>query len=198
MDTQPLPAARPSTLPPIRAVSVFCGARPGTSPVYRQAAEALGLGLARAGIRLVYGGGRVGLMGAVADAALAAGGDVIGVIPEFLRAREAAHGDLAADDRLVVTDSMHSRKHRMFDLSDAFVTMPGGLGTLDETVEVVTWRQLGLHDKPILLCDVGNWARGLLAAFAAAEADGFAGPETAGLVEVVPDVPTLLRRLTGG
>ncbi len=177
-----------------RSVAVFCGARPGHDPGAVRDATALGAGLARLGLRLVYGGGRVGLMGAVADAVLAGGGSVLGVIPEFLTRREVAHSGV---DAMVVTDSMHSRKQRMVAESDAFVAMPGGLGTLDETVEVLTWRQLGLHDKPVLVCDSGGWARGLLAALDAAVADGFAGPETAELFEVLPDVPAVLRRLEG-
>ncbi len=129
-------------MPTIRSVAVFCGASPGADPQFRAAARALGEGLARATIRLVYGGGRVGLMGTVADAALAAGGRVVGVIPEFLTRLEVAHEGV---DEMIVTDSMHSRKQRMFELSDAFVCFAGGLGTLDETFEILTWKQLGLH-----------------------------------------------------
>lgn len=176
----------------IHSVAVFCGASGGADPAFRAAAEALGRGLAEAGIRLVYGGGRVGLMGAIADAALGAGGRVVGVIPEFLRRWEVAHEGLA---ELVVTDSMHSRKRRMFELSDAFVALPGGLGTLDETIEIITWRQLKLHDKPVLLCDVLGSAAPLVAAIEAAIAAGFARSEVRGLFEVVPDVPALLARL---
>ena len=117
---------------------------------------------------------------------------MLGVIPEFLRTREIAHGQV---DQLVVTDSMHSRKNRMFDLADAFVAIPGGLGTLDETIEIITWRQLGLHDKPILLCNEAGWARGFLAALDAAVEDGFAGQDTFDLLEVLPDIPAVLARL---
>ena len=124
----------------VRSVAVFCGSRPGRDPAWMQAAGELGRSLARTGMRLVFGGGRVGLMGAVADGVLAHGGTVLGVIPEFLTAMEVAHGGLT---ELVVTDSMHSRKRRMFDEADAFVTLPGGLGTLDATEEIVTWAQLG-------------------------------------------------------
>ncbi len=148
--------------------------------------------MARAGIRLIYGGGRMGLMGVVADAALDAGGEVRGIIPEFLTAMEVAH-DRVTD--LVVTDSMHSRKRQMFELADAFVTMPGGLGTLDETVEIITWRQLGLHEKPVYICNVGGWAAGLLAAFEMAVEDGFASVSARGLYEVLPDVPAVLEAL---
>src|SRR5205807_2470705 len=128
-------ASRGESCMKVRTVAVFCGSRPGTLPEFHASAAALGRGLGRAGLRLVYGGGRIGLMGALADAALAAGGEVIGVIPEFLTRLEVAHDGVA---ELIVTDSMHVRKHRMFELADAFVTLPGGLGTLDETVEILT------------------------------------------------------------
>ena len=133
-----------------------------------------------------------GLMGAVADATLAAGGEVLGVIPEFLTRMEVAHTGLTS---LEVTDSMHTRKRRMFDAAEAFVTLPGGLGTLDETVEIITWRQLGLHDKPVLICNVAGWADALLGAFEATMRDGFASGSARGLYEVLPDVPSVLRRL---
>jgi hypothetical protein len=152
----------------------------------------LGRGLAEAGIRLVYGGGRVGLMGAVADAALEAGGEVLGVIPEFLARLEVAHTGV---DELTVTDSMHSRKQRMFAEADAFVSLPGGLGTLDETVEIITWRQLGLHDKPILLCDIAGSAAPLQAAIEAAITLGFAAARARDLFEVINGVAPLLERL---
>ena len=179
---------------PIRSVAVFCGSRLGADPAHRLAALALGAGLAAAGLRLVYGGGNVGLMGAVADGALGGGGEVLGIIPDFLQRREVAHDGV---QRMVVTDSMHDRKRQMFEASDAFVTMPGGLGTFDETIEITTWRQLGLHDKPILVCDVGGWAQPYLALLNAAVRQGFADPATAALYEVLPDVPAVLKRLHG-
>ncbi len=176
----------------IRSVAVFCGSRFGVNPAFRDAAQALGAGLAAAGLRLVYGGGRIGLMGVVADAVLAGGGGVLGVIPDFLQRREVAH-DGAVE--LVITDTMHDRKRRMFEAADAFVTMPGGLGTFDETIEITTWRQLGLHAKPILLCDVAGWAQPYLGALRGAVQQGFADPSTAALFEVLPDVPSVLARL---
>ena len=179
-------------MPDINAVAVFCGSSPGHSPVFRQAAAALGTSLAQAGIRLVYGGGHVGLMGTVADAAVTAGGKVIGVIPDFLTRRERAHAGI---EELIVTDSMHSRKRRMFDLSDAFVSFPGGLGTLDETFEILTWRQLQLHNKPIVICDIEGSARPLLAAIDATIGAGFAKPDIRNLYDVVDCVPALMRRL---
>lgn len=166
----------------IRSVAVFCGSRPGDLPDFRAAARTLGRGLAQAGIRLVFGGGQVGLMGAVADAALAAGGEALGVIPEFLTRVEVAHAQVG---RLIVTDSMHARKQRMYEEADAFVVLPGGIGTYDEAIEVITWRQLGLHDKPILLCDVAGSAAPLVDAIEAAIARGFAPAEVRGLFAVV-------------
>jgi uncharacterized protein (TIGR00730 family) len=177
---------------PIRSATVFCGSRVGADPIYAEAIAELGRGLAAAGITLVYGGGRIGLMGVIADAMLAAGGQVHGVIPDFLQRREVAH---AGATRMEFTSSMHTRKARMFDLADVFVVMPGGLGTFDETIEVLTWRQLGLHDKPILVCDVAGWARPLLGVLQASVQAGFADASALGLYEVVPDVPALLARL---
>jgi uncharacterized protein (TIGR00730 family) len=179
-------------MPQLHSVAVFCGSRTGHNPAYLQAAQQLGRGLARLDLRLVYGGGKIGLMGAIADAALAAGGQVIGIIPEFLQQREVAHTGV---QETIVTDSMHSRKQKMFALADAFVMMPGGLGTFDEIVEISTWRQLELHDKPILICDVVGSARPLLAAFDGAIEMGFAAPSARHLFEVVEGVDELLERL---
>jgi len=147
--------------------------------------------LAGAGLRLVYGGGSVGLMGVLADAALAAGGQVVGVIPGHLNRAEVAHMGLS---ELVVVDSMHARKQRMFELSDAFVGLPGGIGTLDETVEILTWRQLRLHDKPIYLLDADYW-RPFLALLEHYRAHDFAYGGILELFEVVPDVEALLAAL---
>ncbi len=177
---------------PIRSAVVFCGSRVGHDPEWRDAAMALGHGMAASGIRLIYGGGRIGLMGAVADAALAGGGQVTGIIPAFLQAREISHAGVAD---LIVTYSMHDRKRQMAEQADAFITMPGGLGTLDETIEIITWRQLDLHDKPILICNVNGWATALLAAVSSVIDSGFADAGTRALFEVVPDVPSLLSRL---
>ncbi len=179
---------------PHATVAVFCGSSFGSDPAYRQAAEALGGGLARAGIRLVYGGGRIGLMGALADAVLGAGGEVVGVLPDFLRTTEIAHDALT---RLEITDSMHARKRRMFELADAFVALPGGIGTLEETIEILTWRQLGLHAKPIFVCDVAGSARGLVGAIEGAIACGFAAPGLREAFVVVEGVSALLAHLAG-
>ncbi len=169
----------------LRSLCLFCGSRTGADEAHRAAAAELGTALGRRGVRLVFGGGGGGLMGVAADAALAAGGQVVGVIPAHLHGLEVAHQALS---ELIVVDSMHARKQRMFELADAFAVLPGGLGTLDETIEIVTWRQLGLHDKPIVLVDnAGYWAplRRLVEHVVAA---GFAGPETARLFTVVERV----------
>lgn len=176
----------------INSVAVFCGSSLGVSPAFRAAAELLGQGIARAGWRLVYGGGQMGLMGVVANAALAEGGAVVGVIPDFLQRQEVVHEGVSD---LIITDSMHTRKTAMFERADAFVMLPGGLGTLDETVEVITWRQLRLHTKPILLCDVMGSAAPLVAAIEASIALGFARPEVRQLFEVHQGVPSVLARL---
>jgi uncharacterized protein (TIGR00730 family) len=179
-------------MPRIRSIAVFCGSQQGNDPAFAEAAQALGRGLAETGIRLVYGGGRIGLMGVLADAALGAGGEVVGVIPEFLMRREVAHRGVT---QMLSADSMHGRKQRMFELSDAFVSLPGGLGTLDETIEIITWRQLGLHHKPVLVCDVAGSARPLLGAIEAAIARGFASPQSRALFEVLDGVPAVLSHI---
>ncbi|MDH1265587.1 TIGR00730 family Rossman fold protein [Pseudomonas sp. GD03944] len=138
----------------LRSICVFCGASPGAHPIYRQAAEALGRHLAEQGVRVIYGGGAVGLMGVVADAAMAAGGEVVGIIPQSLERAEIGHTGLT---RLEVVDTMHTRKARMAELSDAFIALPGGLGTLEELFEVWTWGQLGYHSKPLGLLDVNGF-----------------------------------------
>ncbi|MFN3224978.1 MAG: TIGR00730 family Rossman fold protein [Hyphomicrobiales bacterium] len=138
----------------LTSVCVYCGSRTGQNPAYETAAQSLGEALASSNIRLVYGGGSVGLMGTVARACLDAGGKVTGVIPRFLEEREVM---LRRVEDLVITDDMHERKRRMFDEADAFVALPGGIGTLEEVVEMITWAQLGRHKKPVLLADIGGF-----------------------------------------
>jgi uncharacterized protein (TIGR00730 family) len=145
---------------PLRRVCVFCASNPGADPRFLESARDLGRVLAGRGIGIVYGGGRVGMMGALADAALAAGGAVTGVIPDALTRREVAHQGLAD---LRVVPSMHARKALMAELSDAFVALPGGFGTLEELMEIVTWGQLGIHRKPIAVVNVAGYYDGLLA-----------------------------------
>ena len=144
----------------MKSVCVYCGSNAGARPIYAERAAQLGTRIAQEGLALVYGGGNVGLMGIAADAALAAGGEVIGVIPEQLVGWEVAHRGLT---RLEVVANMHERKARMFDLSDAFVALPGGFGTLDEMFEMLTWRQLGLGDKPCAFLDVDGFFAPLVA-----------------------------------
>jgi len=177
----------------VNSICVYCGSSSRVGDGYKQAAHALGTLIGESGRQLVYGGGRVGLMGVLADAALAGGGAVLGIIPEFLQRREVAHGGAV---ELVMTDTMHDRKRRMFEAADAFVTLPGGLGTFDETIEITTWRQLGLHDKPVLVCNVAGWAQPFLAMMRAAVDQGFAEPSSAQLFEVLPDVGSVLARLS--
>jgi uncharacterized protein (TIGR00730 family) len=141
----------------IRSICVYCGSSPGRDPLYVEAAEVLGRAMAEAGLRLVYGGGGKGIMGAVAASVSKGGGTVVGIIPRFLISKEATEAALARLDELVVTEDMHTRKHRMFDESDAFVALPGGIGTLEEIVEIMTWAQLGRHAKPIVLANIGGF-----------------------------------------
>jgi uncharacterized protein (TIGR00730 family) len=155
---------------PVRTVCVYCGSGFGRDPAFREAAEVLGTALAQAGMRLVYGGGDVGLMGTVARAALAAGGHVTGIIPDFLQAREHMLADI---QETVVVSDMHTRKRLMFERSDAFVTLPGGIGTLEELVEQLTWAQLGRHRKPVVLVSVAAFWAPLLALFEHMRGHGF-------------------------
>lgn len=166
----------------IRSLCVLCGSREGTAPAYRNAAKDLGARIAQRGVRLVYGGGAIGLMGVLADAVVSRGGEVVGVIPDFLMKWEVGHANLSD---LVITDSMHARKTRMFEMADGFVVLPGGLGTLDETFEIITWKQLRLHDKPIVVLDVGGYWAGLAALIDQIVASGFASPAVAELFRIV-------------
>lgn len=165
----------------IRSVCVYCGSQKGISPAFSGAAAALGAALARDGLTLVYGGGSVGLMGVLADAAITAGGRVVGVIPRLLMERELAHRGLA---ELVVTESMQERKARMAGLSDAFIALPGGIGTLDELFEMWTWAQLGLHDKPCALINTAGYYDPLIAFLDGAVREGFLRPEARSRLQV--------------
>jgi uncharacterized protein (TIGR00730 family) len=176
----------------ISRVCVYCGSAGAVGESYREAARQLGRALAGANIDLVFGGGRIGLMGLLADAALAAGGRVTGIIPGALRDAELAHPGLT---ELVITGSMHERKRVMAERSDAFAILPGGIGTLDEMFEIVTWRHLGLHDKPVFLVDIDGYWRPLRALLDHLTAHGFAAPLVPRLLEVVGDIPQLLDAL---
>jgi uncharacterized protein (TIGR00730 family) len=172
-------------------VCVFCGASPGRDPAYVELARSVGGGLAARGIGVVYGGGRVGLMGAVADAALEAGGEVIGVIPSRLVDRELAHRDVTD---LRVVDTLHARKALMAELSDGFIALPGGFGTLEELTEVVSWAQLDLHTKPIGLLGPNGYWDGLLGWLDQVAGEGFIAPNHRTLVAVDADLDALLAR----
>ena len=179
---------------PIERICVFCGSRPGARPEYLEHARRLGGLLAGRGIGVVYGGASVGLMGAVADGALAAGGQVIGVIPEALAGKELAH---AAVTELRVVGSMHERKALMADLSDAFVALPGGFGTFEELFEMVTWAQLGLHRKPFGVLNAAGFFTSLLALVDDAIREGFIPPEHRGLILDANEPEELLDRVLG-
>jgi uncharacterized protein (TIGR00730 family) len=176
----------------VKRVCVFCGSSPGARPEYVEAAQQFGRVLAQRGLGLVYGGGHVGLMGAVADAALAVGGEVIGVLPRALFAREIGHSGLT---ELRVVGSMHERKALMVELADAFVMLPGGFGTFEEFCEVLTWAQLGLHRNPCGLLNVAGYYDTLIALFDHAVAERFVRPEHRALVLEDTDPERLLDRL---
>jgi uncharacterized protein (TIGR00730 family) len=177
----------------IQALCVYCGSSPHGPQSHRDAAIRLGRMMAERGIRLVYGGGRVGMMGAIAEAVLAAGGQVTGIIPRHLFARERARAD---NGQLLVVDTMHTRKAKMAELADGFVVLPGGLGTLDETFEIVTWKQLGLHDKPIVIADIDGYWRPLHAMIDGIVTGRYATPSTADLVTFVSDIDEVFSALT--
>ena len=174
------------------SVCVYCGSRFGASPAFLEAAQALGQAIAARGWRLVYGGGNVGLMGATADAALAAGGHVVGVIPERLMNREVGHRGLT---ELHVVQTMHERKRLMAELADAFIALPGGIGTLEELFEVWTWRHLGYHDQPIGLLNVGGFYDPLLAFMNHTREAGFVDDLQQAMLTVSADPQDLLDRL---
>jgi uncharacterized protein (TIGR00730 family) len=185
-------AAEQSSLPRVERICVFCGASPGARPAYRDATGELARLLAADGIGVVYGGGGVGLMGALADAVLAEGGGITGVIPRSLIDREIAHRDVA-DMRVVA--SMHERKALMAELADAFVALPGGIGTLEELFEVYTWAQLGLHRKPCALLNVEGYYDGIADFLSHAVGERFLRQETRELLMVESDPATLIERL---
>jgi len=179
----------------MRRVCVYCGSNPGTDPAWLGAGTAFGSLLAERGLGLVYGGGRVGLMGAVADAVLAGGGEVIGVIPDVLQIQERAHHGVTD---LRVVGSMHERKATMAQLADAFVALPGGLGTLDELCEILTWALLGLHTKPCGLLDVSGYWGPFVALLDHTVASGFLRPEHRALLKAERDPRLLLDALRLG
>jgi hypothetical protein len=176
----------------VKRVAVYCGSANGSDPLFLAEAKQLGSAIAQAGLGLVYGGASVGLMGAVADAALAGGAQVIGVLPEILSGSEIAHRRLT---RLEMVPTMHERKARMVKMADAFLMLPGGYGTLDEMMEIVTWKQLRLHAKPCVLINTAGYWNGLLAFLDRAVEAGFLKAENRGLLEVVATAAEAVARV---
>ena len=175
-----------------KSICVFCGSSGKVDDAYRQAASQLGTLVGAKGFDLVYGGGHVGLMGLVADAALASGSSVLGVIPKFLQDYEVGHDGL---DELIVTDNMHDRKRLMYERSDAFVILPGGLGTLDETFEVLTWTQLGLSAKPVVLANINGFWNPLLALVDHLVSSGFAREENRSILQVADNMEEVFQMI---
>jgi len=173
----------------VSSVCVYCGSSAGHDTRHRLAAVQLGRLLAERAITLVYGGGGVGMMGILAEATLSAGGQVVGIIPRFLERAEKGVHTLT---RLEIVDSMHERKERMFALADAFIVLPGGIGTLDEAFEILTWKQLALHDKPIVLVDLEGYWRPLETLIGHVVTEGFAHPRIHDLFQLVPSVEAAL------
>jgi uncharacterized protein (TIGR00730 family) len=173
----------------MKSICLFCGSNKGARPEYEAAAREFGRTLAEQGVTLVYGAGNVGLMGVAADAALAAGGRVVGVIPEFLKAKEVAHVGLS---ELHVTETMHQRKALMAELSDGFIALPGGFGTFDELFEILTWAQLSVHDKPVGMLDVGGFFKPLQAMVDRAVEEGFVPAGNLNLFQRSESLPALL------
>jgi len=178
----------------IRSLCVYCGSSMGRDPAHREAAAAVGTLMAASGVRLVYGGGAVGLMGVVADAVMAGGGEVIGVIPKGLFSNEVGHQGIT---ELVEVDSMHQRKQRMAEEADAFLALPGGLGTLEELAEITTWAQLGIHAKPVGVLDLDGFWQPLLGFLDGAVEAGFLRPANRELVVRITDVDDVLAVLGG-
>ncbi|KZM47814.1 TIGR00730 family Rossman fold protein [Labrenzia sp. OB1] len=182
----------------LKSVCVYCGSSFGSDPSHEAAATRLGQLIAESGLRLVYGGGSVGLMGTVANAALESGGDVTGIIPHFLEKREVM---LESLDDLIVTKDMHERKHLMFQKSDAFIALPGGIGTLEEAVEMMTWAQLGQHRKPVALANINGFWSPLLELLDHMRAQGYIRPETEVpylVANQLDDILPMLRRSLSG
>ena len=179
---------------PLRRIAVYCGSAFGNNPAFRAEAAALGTAIAQAGIGLVYGGACRGLMGVLADAALAAGAEVIGVLPDALKGREIAHHGLTS---LELVSTMHERKARIHELSDAILALPGGYGTLDELLEAITWAQIGLHAKPCILVNTADYWNGLLAFLDTAVAEGFIEAKNRSLVRVAANAADALAMAAG-
>ncbi len=178
----------------MKSICVYCGSNPGAKPIYVERATELGTRIANEGLRLVYGGGRTGLMGAVADGVLAAGGEVTGVIPQHLVDMEVAHKGVTS---LEIVGSMHERKSRMFDLSDAFVALPGGFGTMEEIFEMLTWRQLGIGNKPCAFLDVDGFYAPLIGMIDRMVEERFLHPEQRADLWYGSDIDAMLEWMRG-
>ena len=176
-------------VPSLRSLCVFCGSATGTDTIYAEAARELGRQMAKADVCLIYGGGRIGLMGAMAEAMAEAGGQIVGIIPRYLEEAEVAFGKAT---ELLVVEDMHTRKRLMSERADAFCVMPGGLGTLDETFEILTWKQLGLHKKPIVFANLRDYWSGCLAVIENMIGAGFCRPNVRDLYTVVDSVEAIL------
>lgn len=176
----------------MKAITIFCGSSSGFAPVYLEQARLLGKTLAERGIDVVYGGARVGLMGALADGALQAGGAVTGVLPAFLKAKEIAHEGLT---NLILTDSMHERKMKMNELSDGVIALPGGFGTLEELFEMLTWGQLGLHKKPVAILNASGFYDPLIALIDTMVERGFLKPDNRDMLLISNDIEELLEKM---
>jgi uncharacterized protein (TIGR00730 family) len=176
----------------LQSIAVFCGSSPGYHEEFREMAYAAGREIALTGARIVYGGSRLGLMGAVADGALDAGGVVTGVLPGFLKTKEIAHPGLS---QLIIVDNMHERKLRMHELSDSIIALPGGWGTMEELMEMLTWAQLGLHAKPIGLLNAGGFYHGLLELIRTMQSQGFLRPALAEMLIVADEIEPLLHAM---
>lgn len=177
----------------MKSICVYCGANPGASPLYAETARAMGAALVESNLALVYGGGNVGLMGIIADEVLRLGGEVTGVIPTQLVEREVGHTGLT---RQFIVKDMHERKAMMSQLSDGFIAMPGGMGTLEELFEMLTWSQLGIHSKPVGLLNAGGFYDQLVAFIAHAREEGFIKPQHAAMMRVADDPRLLVQKLS--
>lgn len=176
----------------IKSLCVYCGSSDRGRPAHHDAALRLGRIMSKAGIRLIYGGGRIGMMGRIADAVMEGGGEVTGIIPQFLEQVEVGHSGVT---QLIVTDNMHDRKQKMAEISDAFLIMPGGLGTLEETFEILTWKQLGLHEKPVVIADIDGYWRHLTELIDHMIDESYAKAENRALFQVIDSVDELLPAL---
>ena len=175
-----------------RSICVFCGSKVGVKPAFEREARRLGDLIALRGMRLVYGGGRIGLMGVIADAVIDRGGDVVGIIPEFLMRLEVGNEKVG---ELIVTDSMHSRKAKMFEMSDAVVILPGGIGTMDEAIEIMTWKQLQQHRKPIVIVNVDGYWDSFITLIDSVVIGGFAHPKIKDLISIVKTADEVLEAI---